>query len=110
MNVVPVHKKESKQEIKNYRPISLISNISKIMERVIYNRVYKYLIRNNLLTWRNSGFRSSDGIVNQLVNIVHNIYHDMDNGDDSVMVFLDASKAFDKVWHRGLIYKLRQLV
>ena len=54
-------------------------------------------------------FRSSDGTVNQLVNIVHNIYHDMDNGDDSVMVFLDASKVFDKVWHSGLIYKLRQL-
>ena len=108
-NVVPVHKKNSKQEVKNYRPISLLSNISKVMEKAIYNRLYMYLVRNNLLTWRNSGFRRSDGTVYQLVNIVHEIYHDLDNGSENCMVFLDASKAFDKVWHRGLLYKLLQI-
>jgi hypothetical protein len=68
-----------------------------------------YLARNNLLTLRNSGFRTSEETVNQFVNIIHNIYHDMNQGDDSSMVFLDASKPFDKVWHKGLIYKLQQL-
>jgi len=79
------------------------------MEKAIYNRIYMYLIRNNLLTWRNSGFHKSDGTVNQLVNIVHIIYHDMDQGMDNCMAFLDASKAFDKVWHKGLLYKLQQI-
>ena len=47
--------------------------------------------------------------MNQLVNIVHNLYHDLDTGHDSCMVFLDASKAFDKVWNKALIHKLKNL-
>ena len=80
---------------------------AKVMERVVYNRLY--LMPNNLPTWRNSGFCSLDGTVNQLVNIVHNLYHDLDAGHDSCMVFLDASKAFDKVWNNGLINTLKSL-
>ena len=79
------------------------------MEKIIHNRLYMYLIRNNLLTWRNSGFETSDGTVYQLVNLTHQIYTDLDNGEDNCMVFLDASKAFDKVWHKGLLYKLQQI-
>ena len=81
---------------------------AKIMERVVYTRFYTYLMSKYLLIWRNSGFRSLDGTVNQLVNIVHNVYHDLDTGHDSCIVFLDASKAFDKVWNKGLIiHKLK---
>jgi hypothetical protein len=47
--------------------------------------------------------------VYQLVNLTHQIYTDLDNGKDNCMVFLDASKAFDKVWHKGLLYKLKQI-
>ena len=101
-NVVPIHKKGD-NDIKNYRPISLLSNVSKIMERIVYNRLYMYLMRNNLLTWRNSGYKKSDGTTNQLVNIVHEIYNNMDYGLDTCMVYLDESKAFDRVWHKGLL-------
>ena len=82
---------------------------AKVIERVVYTILDTYLMTKNLLTWRNSGFRSLDGTVNQLVNIVHNLYHDLDIGHDSCMVFLDASKAFDKVWNKGLIHKLKSL-
>jgi hypothetical protein len=99
-HVVPIHKKNSKHQIQSYRPISLLSNISKVMEKIIHNRLHMYLIRNNLLTWRNSGFKTSDGTVYQLVNLTHQIYTDLDNGEDNCMVFLDVSKAFDKVWHK----------
>ena len=78
-NVVPIHKKGD-NDIKNYRPISLLSNVIKIMEHIVYNRLYMYIMRNNLLTWRNSGYKKSDGTTNQLVNIVHEIYNNMDYG------------------------------
>ena len=56
-NVTPVHKKESKTYCKNYRPISLLSNISKVFERAIYNIVNSYLTDNNLLNPKNAGFK-----------------------------------------------------
>lgn len=100
---------EQQKRSEKLSPVSLLSNISKVMERAVFNRLYMYLMRNNLLTWRNSGFRKSDGTVNQLINIVTAIYCDLDNGNENCMVFLDASKAFDKVWHKGLLYKLQHI-
>ena len=64
---------------------------------------------NNLLIEQNSGFKRKDSTVNQLLKIVHQIYQDINNGKDTCLVFLDVSKAFDKVWHEGLLFKLRQL-
>ena len=64
---------------------------------------------NNLLIEQNSGFKRKDSTVNQLLKIVHQIYLDINNGKDTCLVFLDVSKAFDKVWHKGLLFKLRQL-
>ena len=71
--------------------------------------MYEFLTSNNLLTECNSGFKKLDSTVNQLINIVHTISHAVDNGKDVRMVFLDVSKAFDRVWHRDLLVKLRQL-
>ena len=64
---------------------------------------------NNLLTWRNSGYKHQDSTVNQLVNICHKIYTALEDGRDVVFVSLDASSAFDRVWHDGLLFKLRQM-
>ena len=54
-----------------------------------------------------SGFRTGDSYINQLLSITHDIYHSFDEGFETRAIFLDISKAFDKVWHEGLIYKLR---
>ena len=54
---------------------------------------------NNLLTQHNSGFKKNDSTVNQLLKIIHQIYQDVNDGNDTCLVFLDVSKAFDKVWH-----------
>ena len=59
-----------------------------------------------LLTDKNSGFKKNDSTSNQLLKIVHQIYQD---GEDTCMVFLDVSKAFDKVWHKALIFKLQKM-
>ena len=64
---------------------------------------------NHLLIEQNSGFKRKVSTVNQLLKIVHQIYQDINNGKDTCLVFLDVSKAFDKVWHKGLLFKLRQL-
>ena len=82
---------------------------SKILEKIVYKRLYEYLMDNNLLIEQNSGFKRKDSTVNQLLKIVHQIYQDINNGKDTCLVFLDVSKAFDKVWHKGLLFKLRQL-
>mgnify|MGYP002259906745 FL=1 len=108
-NVCPVFKKNNKQSKENYRPISLLCNVSKVFERLIYNVFYEYLITNNLLTTKNSGFKKNDSTINQLVSILHDIYNGLELSKEARMVFLDISKAFDRVWHEGLLFKLKQL-
>ena len=110
-NIVPVHKKHDKQLIKNYRPVSLLPICSKIFEKVIFNSLFKYLDDNNLLNSNQSGFRSGDSCVHQLLSITHEIYKTFDANPslDIRGVFLDLSKAFDRVWHDGLTYKLKTL-
>ena len=107
-NVVPVHKKGDKQLLKNYRPISLLPIFGKIFERIIYNNIFEYLTTTKLLLDNQSGFKPGDSCINQLLSITHEIYHSLDNGLEVRGVFLDISKAFDKVWHEGLILKLKQ--
>ena len=109
-NVTPIHKKEDKQLVKNYRPISLLPICGKIFEKIIFNSLYSYLNVNKLLTENQSGFRPGDSTTNQLLYLVSEI-HDAFEDSKSLevrAVFLDISKAFDKVWHEGLIFKLKQ--
>lgn len=82
--------------------------MSKVLERIIHTRLYNYCMENNLLTEKNSGFKRQDSTVNQLLHITNKITEALDRKDDACLVFLDISKAFDKVWHRGLLLKLRQ--
>ena len=106
-NVCPIHKKQDKSIVSNYRPISLLSCVGKVQERVVYRHLYDYLATNNLLTWKNSGFKELDSAVNQLIYITDKIYKALESGKEICMVFLDVSKAFDRVWHSGLLNKLR---
>ena len=108
-NVVPVHKKGDKQILKNYQPISLLPITGKIFERLLYDRIFEVFIENNLISKIQSGFRPGDSCINQLVSIAHEIYQSFDLSSLEVRaVFLDISKAFNKIWHKGLIFKLRQ--
>ena len=107
-NVVPIHKKSDKQILKNYRPVSLLPICGKIFECLIYNSLFEYFIDNNLISPNQSGFKPHDSCANQLISITHEIYKSFDDGFEVRAVFLDISKAFDKVWHNGLIYKLKQ--
>ena len=104
-----MHKKSSKQILTNYRPISLLPIFGKIFEKLIYENLYRYLHNYKLLTDKQSGFRPGDSCISQLIAITHEIYKAFDGNPclETRGVFLDMSKAFDKVWHDGLLFKLK---
>ena len=77
-NIIPVHKKNDKQLVNNYRPISLLPIFGKIFEKIIFNRIYNFLSEENLLNQNQSGFRPSDSCVNQLLAITHEIFEAFD--------------------------------
>ena len=79
------------------------------MEKVVYKKIYKYLGDNNLLTDKNSGFKHSDFTVNQLLFITQKIANALDDKHGACIVFLDVSKAFDKVWHKDLLFKPNEM-
>ena len=107
-NVVPVFKKGAKQLLKNHCPISLLPITGKIFERLLYNQMFEFFIGNDLISQNQSGFIPGDSCINQLLAITHEIYKSFDACLDVRAVFLDISKAFDKVWHQDLLYESKQ--
>ena len=107
-NVVPVHTKRDKQILKNYRPVSLLPICGKVFEHLIYDSLFEHFIENDLISPNQSGFKSGNSCTNQLISITHEIYQSFDDGFEVRGVFVDITKAFDKVWHHGLIYKLKE--
>ncbi len=105
-HIVPIHKKGSVHDYKMYRPVSLLPCISKVFEKIIFNEVYLHLKRNRILREYQSGFTPGDGTINQLIHINDMISKSMDNMEDVIGCFLDLTRAFDTVWHKGLLYKL----
>ena len=89
--------------------MSLLPVCSKLFEKVIFDSIFNFMIQNNLMNSCQSGFRPNDSCINQLISITHNIYRafDVNLSLEVRGVFLDLSKAFDKVWHEGLLYKLK---
>lgn len=105
--VMPSFKKDDKAIPSNYRPIALLSCLGKVMERVVYKYIYNYVINNKLIYEYQSGFLRGHSTVYQLLEIYHNVCKKLDERMSTVIIFCDISKAFDKVWHKGLIKKLR---
>ena len=95
--------------VRNYHPISLLPIFGKMFERVIYNSVFNYFQSNLVFTPSQSGFLPCDSCLAQLLSIIHEIQTTFDENPtvDVRGVFLDISKAFDKVWHDGIIFKLK---
>ncbi|MCU7958379.1 MAG: reverse transcriptase family protein, partial [gamma proteobacterium symbiont of Bathyaustriella thionipta] len=105
-HVSPIPKKDDKSLVSNYRPISLLSNVDKSFERIVFKHLYNHLLENNILTAFQSGFIPGDSTTNQLTFLYDSFCRALDEGKEVRAVFCDISKAFDRVWHKGLIHKL----
>ena len=91
----------------NYRPISLLSIVGKTMESCVHKHLYNYIVTNQLSTPLQSGFREGDSTTNELLHTYHTICEAVDKDKKIRAVFCDISMAFDRVWHKGLLIKLR---
>ena len=106
--VTPIFKRNgSPSDLKQYRPISLLSCLSKVLEKLVFSAVYSHLSSGNLLSEKQSGYRPHHSTEIQLTYLTHNIYKNLDEGRDVTAVYLDISKYFDKIWHDGLLHKCK---
>ena len=99
-NVVPVFKKGKKELVENYRPISLLAIISKIFERCVLHGMKDHIY--HLINRAQHGFMAGKSCVSQLTAVLDYIGSQLDNGKQTDVIYLDMSKAFDKVDH-GLL-------
>ena len=106
-NIVPVHKKCEKSQVENYRPISLLSIISKVLERCVLRNLRDHPLE--LINDSQHGFIPGKSYTTQLLEVLDYIGSLLDGGKQTDVVYMDMSKAFDKVHHKYLISKLRKV-
>ena len=104
--IIPIHKKESKLDVSNYRPISLLSNINKIIEKLMFQRLYSFLENNNSLYKLQFGFRKKHSTNHALLSMLQEIKESIDKNGIAIGIFVDFQKAFDTVNHEILLRKL----
>ena len=103
---IPIYKKGSRLLVSNYRPISLLSNLNKIMEKLVHHRLYKFLEESKSIYSLQFGFRKKHSTNHTLIDITETIRQALDNKDIACGIFVDLQKAFDTVNHEILIAKL----
>ncbi|MCG8046087.1 MAG: reverse transcriptase family protein, partial [Candidatus Thiodiazotropha taylori] len=108
-NVTAIHKKDDRSKPANYRPITLLCQSGKSLERCVHKELYNYLNEHKLLTPFQSGFIPGDSTTFQLLHTYHTFCEAVDRGKEVRVVFCDISKAFDRVCHKGLTHKLRDI-
>ena len=105
-NVIPIYKNGNRQNPGNYRPISLTSLVSKIFEKIVAFHITNYLECDNIFYDLQHGFRRYRSCETQLSSLVHDLMANFDHGIQTDLVLMDLSKAFDRVPHERLLYKL----
>ena len=106
-SITMIPKKENNSNSpSDYRPISLTSCVGKLTERVVKGRLYKFLEGKNLIVKEQSGFRNKRGTADNLISMTQKIKECLNRKKKALGIYFDISKAFDKVWHAGLLYKL----
>lgn len=104
--IKPIHKGKDKHSTSNYRPISLISNLAKILEKIIHHRILNFIIKHKIISKQQYGFMKNLGTKDALNYITNLIYEKLDKSTPIAITFLDLAKAFDTVNHKILLDKL----
>ena len=104
--VTPIYKAKDAQELTNYRPISLLPSMSKILEKIIHKRLYTFLNSQNIFYHSQYGFRPKHSTINAITEFTSHILSSFDKHEYSLSVFLDLSMAFDTIDHNILLRKL----
>ena len=107
--LVPIYKSREISSVENFRPISVLNCLSKIIERLVYNHVFSFLMQEKLIYLLQSGFRHGHSTATVLIHLIDLIYKDVDTSAMTGAIFLDIRKAFDTVDHHILLSKLKQL-
>ena len=107
--ITPFFKKNDVSNPTNYRPISLLSSIGKVLENLVHKRTFNFFCDNQVITALQSGFVPGDSKVNQIFDIYNTFCKALDEGKDVRAMFCDISKAFDRVWHKGILFKLESV-
>ena len=107
-NIIPLFKKDDKSIPSNYRPVSLLSCVGKVLERIIFKNVYNFLYSSNIFYKYQSGFVPGHSTVSQLIEMFDSVCKARERRENTCIIFCDLSKAFDRVWHEGLLFKLNQ--
>ena len=102
-SVIPIYKKDSQFNCSNYWPISLLSSIDKILESIMYNRLYKFLETNNLIYSLQFGFRQRHSTSHAFIRLTDKIKEQLDKENFACGIFVDFQKAFGTVDHEILI-------
>lgn len=107
--VLPILKpgKERKSP-RSYRPISMLNGLDKVFEKIILKRINDYTEENNILSKEQFGFRKEHSTIHQVKRIVNMISNNKNQRKSTGVVFLDIEKAFDSIWHNGVIFKLNK--
>ena len=107
--IIPLFKQGDKTSPNNYRPISLLPCVSKVLEKIVQKQVLHYLHINNILTKEQSGFRPKHSTVSALLKVTDEWLKALDEGKYTGTIFVDLQKAFDTVDHEILLNKLEQI-
>ena len=105
-DVLPIFKSKDSSVCSNYRPISLLPVVSKVLERVVYTRLYNFLQKEQLLYNSQYGFRTKHSTINAITEFVGKVLNGFENDQYTLSIFLDLSKAFDTIDHNIMLHKM----